>query len=168
MSNPSTASGWPLRSNCGIGGQRAQLEKASAVVGEGLLQRVMGQKRDQNNLITIPEDLSENDLAPPIATKCAQISKPVIIIHLSVFFLSTEQVSLTDCAIKIGSSANIQSFWPSRTTSPSCTQACSNWWCTIPVCVTSASRACHLCDTITNLRHAISDPQHGLTTNLIM
>ena len=71
MSNPGTASGRPLCSNHGIGGQRAQLEKVSAVVGGGLLQKVMGQKHDQNNLITIPEDLSENDLAPPIATKRA-------------------------------------------------------------------------------------------------
>lgn len=95
MSNPGTASGRPLRSNRGIGGQRAQLEKASAVVGEGLLQKVTGQKRDRNNLITIPEDLSENDMAPPIATKRARISKPVIIIHLSVFFVY--RTSITNC-----------------------------------------------------------------------
>lgn len=81
-----TAQGRPFRSNRGTGGQLAQLEKASAVVGEGLLNKVTGQKRDRNNLINIPEDLSENDLAPPIPTKrprtCARTSKTVIIIYL--------------------------------------------------------------------------------------
>lgn len=83
-----TDPGRPVRSNRGIGGQLAQLEKASVIVGEGLLNKVTGQKRDRNNLVTIPEDLSENDMAPPIPTKRARNSKLVIIIHLFCFFFS--------------------------------------------------------------------------------
>ena len=86
--------GQPVRSNRGIGGQRDQLEKASAIVGQGLLNKVTGQKRDRSNLIAIPEDLPENDLAPPVPNKRARLgttgSRTVIIIYLSVFFLSTE------------------------------------------------------------------------------
>jgi hypothetical protein len=86
-----TASARPVRSNRGIGGQLAQLEKASAIVGEGLLNKVTGQKRDRNALIDdVPQNLSENDLAPPISTKRARINKavkPVIIICLSFFFV---------------------------------------------------------------------------------
>jgi hypothetical protein len=80
-----TAPGRPVRSNRGTGGQRAQLEKASEIVGKGLLNKVTGQKRDRNNLIATHEDLSENDLAPPIPPKRARINKEVIISHS--FFL---------------------------------------------------------------------------------
>lgn len=66
-----TAPHRPVRSNRGIGGQRAQLERAADIVGEGLLNKVMGQKRDRNN-VAIPEDISENDLAPPMPTKRAR------------------------------------------------------------------------------------------------
>lgn len=86
-------SGRPVRSTRGTGGHRAQLEKASSIVGEGLLNKVTGQKRDRNNLIDIPEHLSENDLAPPIKTKRARTTKNVIIIQ--AFFLFKERVSLT-------------------------------------------------------------------------
>lgn len=80
-----TVQGRPVRSNRGIGGQRAQLEKASTIVGEGLLNKVTGQKRDRNNLTDIPENLPENDLAPPIPTKRARTNntKSVIIIKIS-------------------------------------------------------------------------------------
>ena len=79
-----TAPGRPVRSNRGVGGQREQLEKASAIVGEGLLNKVTGQKRDRNDLIAsaVPKDLLENDLAPPITTKRARISKKVIFFGL--------------------------------------------------------------------------------------
>jgi hypothetical protein len=80
-----TAPERPVHSNRGTGGQRAQLEKASAIVGEGLLNKVTGQKRDRNNNIAIPEDLSENDMAPPIPTKRARTSKAVIMIQLFSF-----------------------------------------------------------------------------------
>lgn len=83
-------SGRPVRSTRGTGGQRVQLEKASMIVGEGLLNKVTGQKRDRNNLISIPEHLSENDLAPPIQTKRARTTKSVIIIHLFFFCLKNE------------------------------------------------------------------------------
>jgi hypothetical protein len=103
-----TDPGRPKRSTRGVGGQLAQLEKASIIVGEGLLNKVKGQKRDQNNLIDIPENLSENDMAPPIPKKRARM-KFVIIIHSTFFlsFLSTEKVSLTICS---GSSVATQSF----------------------------------------------------------
>jgi hypothetical protein len=92
---PGIAPGRPVRSNRGIGGQRDQLEKASAIVGQGLLNKVTGQKRDRNDLIAaIPENLPENDLAPPIPTKRARItSKAVIIIHLSSFCLQNEYLT---------------------------------------------------------------------------
>lgn len=84
------ATGRPVRSNRGIGGQRDQLEKASAIVGEGLLNKVTGQKRDRNNVTSIPEDLTENDLAPPIPTKRQRVAKAVIIIIHLFFVLRNE------------------------------------------------------------------------------
>ena len=111
--------GRPVRSNRGIGGQRAQLEKASTIVGEGLLNKVTGQKRDRSNLgaVLVPEDLPENDLAPPIPNKRARINTSKAVIS----FLSSTVLSLT-CTL----SADFQSYWPSRTASPSCAQARSN------------------------------------------
>ena len=44
----------------------------------------------------------------------------------------------------------------------------SEWWCTIPVCVTTGSQVRHPCDTITNLKHVNYDPQHSLTDGLIV
>jgi hypothetical protein len=97
-----TAPARPVRSNRGIGGQRAQLEKASAIVGEGLLNKVTGQKRDRNTLTNdIPQDLLENNLAPPISTKRARINKAVITICLSVFFFVYKMSIANVCMIKI-------------------------------------------------------------------
>ena len=45
--------GRPIHSNRGVGGQLAQLEKASSIVEKGLLNKVTGQKRDQNNLVDV-------------------------------------------------------------------------------------------------------------------
>jgi hypothetical protein len=125
LSSPATGkqknatSGRPVRSTRGTGGQRAQLERTSVIVGEGLLNKVTGQKRDRNNLVAIPENLSENDLAPPIPAKRARTTKTVIIIHLLFFCL--KNVSHR----QIGSSASIQDQ-SSGSTSPSRTQARSD------------------------------------------
>ena len=75
----------PVRSTRGSGGQRAQLEKTSSIVGAGLLNKVTGHKRDRNNLIDVPEHLSENDMAPPIQTKRARTTKNVITIFFFLF-----------------------------------------------------------------------------------
>jgi hypothetical protein len=93
-----TLPGRPVRSNRGTGGQRAQLEKASAIVGEGLLNKVTGQKRDRNYLIGpgIPEDLPENILAPPVQTKRARVYKAVIIFYILSFFLVSYKVYLIE------------------------------------------------------------------------
>ena len=65
-----------------MGGQRSQLEKTAAIVGKDLLDRVTGQKRSRNNLVaTVPEDLPENSLAPPVQ-KRPRNNKAVIIILL--------------------------------------------------------------------------------------
>ena len=41
-------------------------------------------------------------------------------------------------------------------------------WCPIPYCVMNTSHARHCCDTLTNLRHAIPEPQYLLITNIIL
>lgn len=88
--------GRPVRSNRGIGGQRDQLEKASAIVGEGLLNKKTGQKRDRNNLnASTPENLCENDLAPPIPTKRARVSTSSKVIILISFV--SEQYCFAKC-----------------------------------------------------------------------
>lgn len=112
--------GRPIRSNRGVGGQLAQLEKASSIVEKGLLNKVTGQKRDRNNLVDIPEDLNENNLAPPIPTKRARTSKVV-----SIFLFFVYRTSNFLCDQK-GSSADVQNSWASKTTFPSCTQAYSD------------------------------------------
>jgi hypothetical protein len=93
-----TDQGRPIRSTRGIGGQRAQLEKASMIVEEGLLNKVKGQKRDRNNLTDIPENLPENDLAPAIPSKRARTgnSKAVIIIK-NLFFSLIYRMIITNC-----------------------------------------------------------------------
>jgi hypothetical protein len=75
----------PVRSTRNTGGQLAQLEKASAIVEKGLLNKVTGQKRDRNNLTDIPQHVSENDLAPPNPAKRARSTKSVIIFFCSSF-----------------------------------------------------------------------------------
>lgn len=83
-----TAQTRPIRSTRGVGGQRAQLEKASTIVGEGLLNKVTGQKRDRNHLTDIPENLPENDLAPPIPAKRARTSNSKVVIIIKILFLA--------------------------------------------------------------------------------
>ena len=65
--------------NCGVGGQRMQLEKTGEIIGKDLMNKLTGQKRSQNNLLT--ENLPENHLAPPISTKCLR-TKVMIITYL--------------------------------------------------------------------------------------
>lgn len=114
----------PIRSTRGSGGQRAQLEKTSSIVGEGLLNKVAGRKRDRNNLIDVPGNLSENDLAPPIQTKRARITKNVSITN----FFRNQYIAnciRNQYISSIGHSAN-QSSCPTRPASPSSPQAGSN------------------------------------------
>ena len=59
--------GRPIRANRGVGGQRSQLEKIAAIVGKELLNKITGHKRSRNNVVDdIPDDLPENNLAPPV------------------------------------------------------------------------------------------------------
>jgi hypothetical protein len=49
------------------------LEKTAAIVGKDLLSKVTGQKRSRQNVANIPDDLPENDLAPPMPMKRQKI-----------------------------------------------------------------------------------------------
>jgi hypothetical protein len=102
-----TVSSRPVRANRGIGGQQTQLEKASAIVGEGLFNKVTAQKRGRSKLVAIPENVSENDMAPPIPTKRARISKAVV--YSPFYFVYRNRTSYTNCLCdQIGSSVDIQ------------------------------------------------------------
>ena len=50
-----------------------------------------GQKRDRNNLVAVPEDLPENDLAPPVPAKRARTSRAV------TFRFSVYVTNITNC-----------------------------------------------------------------------
>jgi len=64
----------PYSNNSGVGGQRAQMEKTSDVVGKALYEKNLKRGRKQAEpssrpLDNAPPDLPDNDMAPPPTRK---------------------------------------------------------------------------------------------------
>ena len=70
-----TANSRPVRNN--RNGRIAQLQETSDLLGQGLARKIAGTggKRTRNHLDNAPNDLPENDMAPPIKTKRQRVGK---------------------------------------------------------------------------------------------
>ena len=73
------ASGRPVRSN--RNGRIAQLQETSDLLCQGLVKKIAGTggKRMRNQLDNVPENLPENEMAPPVKAKRQRLNKVSLI-----------------------------------------------------------------------------------------